>query len=134
MHPSEDKWERSCGYVYFIAAGDPSIAVKIGISTERDLKRRFSTIQSSNHEPLSLLGVIRFEGSERPMLDAQRHEKSLHVRFARLQRMQSGWTGSEWFTATPELMEYVSSVTSPPHEHDLPCSVARHGPGLDPCR
>jgi hypothetical protein len=132
-HPSEERWERSAGFVYFIAAGDPPIALKIGISTERDIKRRFSTIQSSNHEPLTLLGVIRFDQGQRPMLEAEQHEKTLHQRFEHLQRMRNGWTGCEWFTAAPELLAFVAQNAAPPDEHDLPSSVAKPGPGQPGC-
>lgn len=130
---SQDRWERSPGFVYFIAAGAPPVAVKIGISTERDLKRRFSTIQSSNHEPLTLFGLIPFRDGERPMLAAERAERSLHQRFAHLQRFRNGWTGCEWFTATPELLEFVAKEAARPDSHGLPESLAKFGPGLE-CR
>ena len=68
---SGDRWERSPGYVYFIAVGDPPVAVKVGISTQRDIVRRLSTLQCGNHEPLLLLGVIPFEGTERPTVAAR---------------------------------------------------------------
>jgi len=119
---SQDRWERSPGFLYFIAASDPPIAIKIGISTQRDVRRRFSTIQGANHEPLFLLGVIPFAQGERPMLDAQRKEAELHVRFAQPQRFREGWAGSEWFTPAPELMAFISEVAL------LPLSTASSHP------
>jgi len=60
-------WWKNPGIIYFIAAGEPPVAIKIGmaaITGNRDLKaaveRRLSQIQSSNNERLRLLGVIHF--------------------------------------------------------------------------
>jgi hypothetical protein len=126
---SGDRWERSPGYVYFIGVGDPPTAVKVGISTQRDITRRLSTLQCGNHEPLILLGVIPFEGTERPMLEAAKREAELHGQFAVLQRFRKGWAGSEWFTASPELLELVRSTATPPSQRGLPSTLAKPGPG-----
>jgi hypothetical protein len=88
---SGDRWERSPGYVYFIGVGDPPTAIKVGISTHGDITRRLSTLQCGNHEALILLGVIPFEDSERPMLEAARREAELHAQFAKSQRFKKGW-------------------------------------------
>ena len=105
----QDTWERSPGYVYFIAAGDPPVAVKIGVTKASRLKDRVREHQGSNHEPLRLLGAIHFWDSERPTADAQAHEQELHRRFANLQRFEAGWAGSEWFTATRGLLAFIES-------------------------
>lgn len=99
----QEAWERSPGFVYFIAAGN---AIKIGISKETKLLDRYSSIQSSNHEPLKLLGVIPFRESERPMKDAEKHEKELHKKFEQFRRKGAG---SEWFSAQPEIKKYIEN-------------------------
>lgn len=99
----QDAWERSPGFVYFIAAGN---AIKIGISKETKLLDRYSSIQSSNHEPLRLLGVIPFRESERPMKDAEKHEKELHKKF---EQFRCKGAGSEWFNAQPEIKKYIEN-------------------------
>ena len=126
----QDAWERSPGYVYFIAAGDPPIAVKIGVTKESKLKDRVGEHQGSNHEPLRLLGAIPFRDSERPTADAYAHEQELHKRYAHLRRFQPGWAGHEWFTASPDLLDYIRSVVTPPSQLGVPESEARPGPGL----
>jgi len=127
---SQDSWERSPGFVYFIVAGDPPVAIKIGVTTQAELQERFRTHQSSNHEPLRLVGVIPFEGGERPTREAVQKEGELHKRFSHLQRFMPGWVGSEWFTAAPELNDFISKHTVPPHQYTLPETVCRPGPGL----
>lgn len=126
---SGERWERSPGYVYFIAVGDPPSAVKIGISTQRDIARRLSTLQCGNHEPLTLLGVFPFDSGERPMLKAARREAELHAQFAHLQRFRKGWAGSEWFTASRELLAIIEAETVRPEERGLAASIAKPGPG-----
>ena len=67
--PSTLEWWSCPGVVYFVAAGDsPYLAIKIGVAAQtgsRDLRstvrRRLDQIQSSNHEPIQLLGLKYFE-------------------------------------------------------------------------
>jgi len=126
---SGERWERSPGYIYFIAAGSPPLAVKIGVSTQRDITRRLSTHQGSNHEPLTILRLIPVEGFERPMVEAERQERELHARFSSLCRFAPGWAGSEWFTATADLLDFVSSQGVDPEDRGVPRTIARPGPG-----
>jgi hypothetical protein len=126
----EERWERSPGYVYFIGASNPVVAVKIGISTQKDIGRRLSTHQGSNHEPLSILGILPIEIGERPMLSAEKLERQLHKKFAHLQRFKNGWAGSEWFTAAPELMDFIEKECLTPEKRLLKRSIAKPGPGL----
>ena len=113
------RWESSPGYVYFIGAQEPPIAIKIGISTQKDIKRRFSTIQGGNHEPLYLRGVIAFETGEKPMADAQKAEKELHKKFGHLQHAINGWAGSEWFEAKAELIDFIRANSMEPEKVGL---------------
>jgi len=39
------------------------------------MKTRLKAIQSANHEPVELLGVIRFDSSEKPLLDPARRAR-----------------------------------------------------------
>jgi len=64
----QEKWEQSPGYVYFIAAGNPIAAIKIGVTIQLGMKNRLRSHQSPNHEPLKIPAVISFECMERPML------------------------------------------------------------------
>ena len=127
----QEAYEQSSGYVYFIAAGEPPAAIKIGVTKADSFAKRLSTHQGSNHEPLRVLGVIESTSGERPMAEAMRLEGELHSRFAHLQRFEKGWVGSEWFSAAPVLMTYIDENTTPPGELGLPESVARPGPGLN---
>ncbi len=122
----QDAWERSPGYVYFMAAGDPHVAIKIGITKNSQLRQRLGSIQGSNHEPLILLGVIPFT----EMKDAQRKERELHGLFAHLQRFEKGWVGSEWFTPAPDLRSFIADHAEAPETLGLVESIARPGPGL----
>ncbi len=126
----QDAWERSQGYVYFIGAGNPPAAIKIGVTKAGAFPGRLRSHQSSNHEPLRVLGVIRSPDGERPMAEAMRLEGELHSRFAHIQRFEKGWVGSEWFNAAPELLAFIEKHTRPPGELGLPESIARPGPGL----
>ena len=122
-------WELQPGYVYFIAAGDPPTAIKIGISTAGAMRKRLQQHQSSNHEPLYLLGLVYFEGMEKPMVEANKLENELHDRFSGQRRFSTG-PGNEWFSPNEELLAYIEENAKPPADFGLVESVAKHGPGL----
>src|SRR3990172_190578 len=91
--PSTIAWWRNPGVIYFIAAGEPPVAIKIGmaaITRERSLRdtivRRLSQIQSSNHELVRLLGVLHYTQGEYPTRDADARERELHNEFKHLCR------------------------------------------------
>ena len=97
------------------------MAAQTGQNTLRDtIKRRLSAIQSSNHEPIVLLGVIYFEAGDYPTRDAESRERELHLEFAHLQRFKAGTKGAEWFTAAPELLAKVQELATRPNDLDLP--------------
>jgi hypothetical protein len=112
----QSNWENSPGVVYFIAAGRPHIAIKIGITTKETIQQRLRHIQSANHELIEILGLIVFENGHKPMLQAEAKEKELHNKFKNLQRFKPGWVGSEWFTVNKELIEYIKNHTVSPEE------------------
>ena len=130
-NPDQDKWERSPGYVYFIAAGDPMVAIKIGVTIQAGMKTRLRAHQTSNHEPLKILAVIPCEGMERPMLEAEKKEKELHTKFVHLQRFESGWVGSEWFTVSDELLKEISEIGTKPSDLGIEDSIAKIAPGIN---
>ena len=119
----QEDWLRSPGFVYFIAAGAPPIAVKIGVTKKEKLKDRIREHQGSNHETLSFLGVVPFLDSEYPMKDAEAHEQELHKKFVKFQRRKGA--GHEWFTADPELLDYIDNNATPISESDALVSQAQ---------
>lgn len=128
-----EHWERQPGFVYFIGAGEIPSAVKIGISTAKTMSKRLRTMQTSNHEPLYILGLVHFENGEMPMADANMLELELHERFGGERRFGSG-PGNEWFNITHEILEYVAENSTKPEEHGLSPCVAKPGPGLNKLR
>lgn len=124
---AQEAWEQSPGYVYFIAAGDPAAAIKIGISTEVAFKRRFKTIQGSNHERLKCLGLIPFP----TMNEAQHRENKLHEGFEQFRRRPKGAAGHEWFITDQEIFDYIDTnedIISQPLELDITKPKDQTGP------
>lgn len=124
---STREWWGSPGVVYFVAAGSPPTAVKIGMAAQTKkntlrstVVRRLSQIQSSNHELVKLIGIVYFSEGAFPTRDAEILERELHLEFEHLQRFKKHSRGAEWFTAAPELLEKVQSISSSPEEYDLP--------------
>ena len=125
-----DPWYSKPGFVYFIGAGSPPKAIKIGVTIATGFTNRLRHHQSSNHEPLRVLGIIAFTKEGQSMRAAEQLERQLHKQFAAHQRFQDTWVGSEWFNAHEEILSYIKA-------HAVPCStlgliecVAKHGPGL----
>jgi hypothetical protein len=114
------EWWAKDAVVYFIAAGNPPVAVKIGVTTWATVAKRLGALQSSNHEPLELLGVIVFRGMPQPMKVAEDRERELHDNFRRLQRTKEGKRGYEWFTANDELLTYIEKNAERPEKYKLP--------------
>tara|TARA_R100001143_G_scaffold59843_1_gene58800 strand:+ start:76 stop:507 length:432 start_codon:yes stop_codon:yes gene_type:complete len=124
---STRSWWSSPGVVYFITAGSPPLAVKIGMAAQTGkntlistLKRRLSAIQSSNHELVRLVGLKYFSEGDYPTRDAEIFERELHLEFHELQRFKPHSRGAEWFDATTELMEKISQISVPPSEFGVP--------------
>lgn len=118
--PTAEWWYRRPGIVYFFGGGDPPAAIKIGITTvpkeknnlqEADwltsIRQRHKQIQSSNHETIKLLGVIRFIEGEQPARAAENYERQLHKQFAGLQRFEPHTCGAEWFNPGDQLLAYI---------------------------
>jgi Meiotically up-regulated gene 113 len=114
--PIQDKWWRSPAILYFIAAGSPSVAIKIGVTTRATFLHRFRSIQSSNHEHLELIGAIAFDTGDFPMKDCEDCERLLHLRFPSLQRFKPYTRGAGWFTASPELLAHIRKIATPPEQ------------------
>jgi hypothetical protein len=125
--PTSEWWYRRPGIVYFFGAGDPPAAIKIGVTTipkeknslqEADwlacVRQRHKQIQSSNHETIKLLGVIRFIDGGQPARLAENRERQLHKQFADLQRFEPHTCGAEWFNPGTKLLAYIRE-----HAHEL---------------
>ena len=125
-----DPWYAKSGFVYFIGAGDPLKAVKVGVTITTGFISRLRGHQSSNHEPLRVLGIIEFNGPDRSMRAAEQLEQSLHKQFAAHQRFQAFGVGSEWFNPHQDILEYIQANCTSCLDLGLPDSVAKHGPGL----
>ena len=138
--PSTIVWWKNPGVIYFIAAGEPPVAIKIGIAAitgNRDLRativRRLSQIQSSNHERIRLLGVIQFTHDtygECPTWYADAKERELHNEFEHLCRFAVYTRGAEWFNPSSELLVRIEQIATKPEALHLPIffpSVAKNG-------
>jgi hypothetical protein len=120
-------WWRCPGFVYFLAAGHPPKAIKIGVtaitgrhSLKSALTRRISQIQSSNHELIEVLGVIQFTDGEFPCWDADAKERELHFEFRHLQRFKAYYRGAEWFNPAPDLCARIEAIATTPEALGLP--------------
>ena len=122
-------WQLQAGFVYFIGAGDPLVAIKVGVSTATTMMGRLRRHQSSNHEVLRILGLIHFEGMEKPMEEANHLEIQLHARFENLRRFSSG-PGTEWLTPSKDLLGLIAERAVSPEKFGLKETVANPGPGL----
>lgn len=80
--------------VYFIQ-GKTTKNIKIGY-TSKDVRSRMSELQTASSEPLVCLKLLA---------GTQQDESRLHQQF------KDSWAGSgEWFTPTPDLVEYISNL------------------------
>ncbi len=118
-------WYAKSGLLYFIAAGRPPVAIKIGVTQATSMRARLKAIQSANHEPVELLGVIQFDSGEKPLLQAERAERELHKRFGGSQRLVDWSVGYEWFTTSQELLDYIAAHATPPEKLGLPRTLAQ---------
>lgn len=129
--PFTRKWWASPGIVYFLGVGEPTVAVKIGMLaiTERltlgsAMCRRLSQIQTSNHEPVQVLGIIQFLTEEFPTRSAEARERELHIEFAHLARFKPGTKGAEWFNSSPGLLAKIAAISKTPEALGIPRSIA----------
>lgn len=127
------------GVIYFIAAGDPPVAIKIGMaSVSGDLRaaitRRLSQIQSSNHTLIRLLGVIQFTHDTHgphPTREAEAMEQHLHKEFDSLRLFAPYMRGAEWFKPDEVLLKRIDEIATKPEALQLPkffSSAAQVGP------
>lgn len=125
-------WWRCPGLVYFLAVGEPPIAVKIGMlavtpktNVRSAMARRLSHIQSANHELVQVLGVIPFASGDHPTKDAEDRERQLHTEFAHLARFKANTRGAEWFNASTALLARVQEVAQSPEAAGVPRTVGQ---------
>jgi hypothetical protein len=135
---STRKWWSCPGFIYFLAAGKPPKAIKIGMAAitgkhtlQSALVRRVAQIQSSNHELIEVLGAIHFTEGEFPTRDADARERELHIEFKHLQRFKSYLRGAEWFTPAPELHARIEEIAARPEALGLPKTSSHALPNDD---
>ena len=129
--PSTQTWWSCPGVVYFLGVGNPVAAVKIGmlaisakLTLQSAVRRRFSQIQTSNHEPVQVLGVKPFQSGAFPTREAEALERELHIEFAHLARFKPGTKGSEWFHSSAQLLQRISELSVPPEQLGVPRCIA----------
>lgn len=125
--PSTIKWWRCPGVVYFLGVGNPTVAVKIGmlaitekLNIQKAVARRIGQMQTSNHEPIEVLGLIVFDNCDHPTRQAEITERELHLKYASLARFKSGTRGGEWFNSSPELLNDVLNISVQPELLGIP--------------
>lgn len=114
------KWWTSPGIIYFFGAGSPAVAIRIGVTTRATLLDRMKKTQAHNHEPIELLGVIRFVDGEFPTRDAEDKVRLLHAQFVHLCRFKPHTRGADWFAASPELLKQIAETTLSPETLGFP--------------
>ena len=129
--PSTQKWWACPGVVYFLGVGNPVAAVKIGMlaitaqfTLASAVRRRLSQIQTSNHEPVQVLGLKPFESGAFPTREAEILERQLHIEFAHSARFKPGSKGSEWFHSSPQLLQRIAELSVPPEQLNVPRCIA----------
>jgi hypothetical protein len=129
--PSTRRWWACPGVVYFLGVGDPIIAVKIGmlavtghLTLESAVRRRLAHIQTSNHEPVQVLGLIDFSTGDFPTRDAETRGRELHLEFSHLARFKAGTKGAEWFDCSPDLLNRISEISAAPEALGVPRCIA----------
>ena len=135
--PSTVKWWSCPGVVYFLGVGDPTVAVKIGmlaitekLNIQTAVARRVGQMQTSNHEPIQILGLISFGDCDHPTRQAEIVERELHLKYSHLSRFKSGTKGAEWFNSSPELLAEIDSISQRPDSVGIPrcyASLSIHG-------
>lgn len=107
------------------------MAVKIGMlaitsqfTLASAVQRRLSQIQTSNHEPVQVLGLKMFDSGTFPTREAEVLERQLHIEFTHLARFKPGTKGSEWFHSSPQLLQRIAELSIPPEQLNVPRCIA----------
>ncbi|HKR27686.1 MAG TPA: GIY-YIG nuclease family protein [Terriglobales bacterium] len=108
-----DPFFRKAGVLYFIGAGSPPEAIKIGVATGERLFEQLREIHNTNHRDPYLLGIIPFITGEVPMRDAGKYEQQLHKQFAAIQLRRAGAMPAEWFMPTDDLLKLIAERSAP---------------------
>jgi hypothetical protein len=96
------------------------LAVTENLSVQSAVARRVGHMQTSNHEPIEVLGIILFSDCDFPTRAAETKERELHLKYAHLARFKSGTKGAEWFNCSSELLDEIRAIALPPESIGLP--------------
>jgi hypothetical protein len=125
--PSTIKWWSCPGVLYFLGVGDPIVAVKIGmlaitenLNLQTAVARRVGQMQTSNHEPIQILGLMSFLDCDFPTRTAETRERELHIKYAHQARFKAGTKGSEWFNSSAELLDEILAISVRPESLGIP--------------
>lgn len=96
------------------------VAIKIGMlavsaqfTLQSAVRRRLSRIQTSNHEPVQVLGRKPCQSGAAPTRDAEALERKSHIEFVHSARLTPDTRGSEWFHSSVRLPQRVSGLSVP---------------------
>jgi hypothetical protein len=87
------------------------------------IRQRHKQIESSNHETITLLGLIPFLDGELPARRAELCERELHQHFADLQRFKPHTCGAEWFSYGTQLVEYIEKHSCRPEKFGIEATM-----------
>jgi hypothetical protein len=96
------------------------LAITEKLSIQSAVARRVGHMQTSNHEPIEVLGIIHFSDCDFPTRAAEVKERELHIKFAHLARFKSGTKGAEWFNCSSELLDEIRAISAEPESIGLP--------------
>lgn len=96
------------------------LAITGKLNLQTAVARRVGQMQSSNHEPIEVLGTISFDNCDHPTRQAEIVERELHLKYAHLARFKPGTKGAEWFNSSPELLSEISRISAKPESAGIP--------------
>jgi hypothetical protein len=97
------------GHIYFIQAGEPSQAIKIGWSAYMQVRARLNSMKANTHLPLEIIGAI----TGTPELEQKLQLACAPYRIR-----------GEWFRECPEMRRIVDEALATGFETLLPDDIA----------
>lgn len=109
MSDTTDLTTSTQGWVYFVGEAGADDYVKVGVTHQKDPKKRRDNLQTGNPRPLDILALCRVE-------DAYAVETTFHRLF------KPDCASGEWFHRTPEINAFIAALQAAGHqapENDL---------------